>query len=155
MSSTSSTPRALDALEDLFTKTFATEAITGGAVQWTQGPPQSPERERGEIADVENAAQEWETLGGLVNRSEKYTITCWIIVNDPKHKSVRESKNRAFDLLGIAEEALRVEDPLGLVSSYQYFEVEFGGVTSAKGGVAVDQGWAYELQFIVRVEATI
>ena len=151
MSFTSTIPYATDALEDLFARTFANEGVTGGAVQVSQGLPRNTERERVQVGDIDNAAQDWAAFG-LNDRDERYQIDNWIIVE--KLPTLRDAKDRAFTLLAVAEEALRVDDPLLLRQVYDIFEVDISGILTARGG-AQEEGFGYEIQFAVRIVAAI
>lgn len=120
----------------------------GSKPQISFGIPRTIEREAIVVGGTTNSDQDWSLLGGR-RRQEDYYLQLWINV---EHTTQREATERAVEILGVVETALRATPNLGGVLPVgQWAEIRNPLLTEGPGS----ESYEAEISFDIHVKARI
>ncbi|MEZ5236812.1 MAG: hypothetical protein R2749_29585 [Acidimicrobiales bacterium] len=120
----------------------------GSKPQISFGIPRTIEREAIVVGGTTNSDQDWSLLGGR-RRQEDYYLQLWINV---EHTTQREATERAVEILGVVETALRATPNLGGVLPVgQWAEIRNPLLTEGPG----TESYEAEISFDIHVKARI
>jgi hypothetical protein len=142
---TSSIPRVKSAIVDLLTQ----QVYNGDDVRVVYGRPRDMEREQVIVGDTSLSDQHWAALGDRA-RQEDYEIELIVRVTTPG-MSQKEATERAFEIFGTVELALRGLPALGV------FGVSYAHISTPLllEGVWDNQGYAAIINASIMVSARI